>query len=155
MSDSATPWTIQSLEFFRPEYWSGWPFCSPGDLLNLGVKPGSPALQVDSLPAEPWGKPRILEWAAYPFSSRSSQPRGRTWVSCIAGGFFTGWATISGGYQQQNRKSILIKITLQEEEDLARKFDSWFQKLEIQSFGTNCTECKPLLFPASGMGHYK
>ena len=34
------------------------------------------------------GSPRILEWVAYPFSSRSSQPRNRTGVSCIAGGFF-------------------------------------------------------------------
>ena len=35
--------------------------------------------------------PRILEWVAYPFSSRSSQPRNWTAVSCIAGGFFTNW----------------------------------------------------------------
>ena len=39
------------------------------------------------------GSPRILEWVAYPFSSRSSRPRDRTGVSCIAGGFFTRWAT--------------------------------------------------------------
>ena len=32
---------------------------------------------------------RILEWAAFPFSRRSSQPRDRTQVSCIVGGFFT------------------------------------------------------------------
>ena len=32
---------------------------------------------------------RILEWVAFPFSRGSSQPRGRTQVSCIAGGFFT------------------------------------------------------------------
>ena len=38
------------------------------------------------------GSPRILEWVAYPFSSRSSQPRNPTRVSCIAGGFFTNWA---------------------------------------------------------------
>ena len=38
------------------------------------------------------GSPRILEWVAYPFSSRSYQPRNRTGVSCIAGGFFTNWA---------------------------------------------------------------
>ena len=38
------------------------------------------------------GSPRILEWIAYPFSSGSSQPRNRTKVSCIAGGFFTNWA---------------------------------------------------------------
>ena len=35
------------------------------------------------------GRPRIPEWVAYPFSSRSAQPRNRTGVSCIAGGFFT------------------------------------------------------------------
>ena len=38
------------------------------------------------------GSPEILEWVAYPFSSRSSQPRNPTRVSCIAGGFFTNWA---------------------------------------------------------------
>ena len=32
---------------------------------------------------------RILEWVAYPFSSRSSQPSNQTGVCCIAGGFFT------------------------------------------------------------------
>ena len=53
----ATPWTIQSLEFSRPEYLSGQPFPSPGDLPNPGIKPGSPALQADSLPAELPGKP--------------------------------------------------------------------------------------------------
>ena len=30
---------------------------SPGDLLDPGIKPGSPALQEDSLPSEPPGKP--------------------------------------------------------------------------------------------------
>ena len=33
------------------------------------------------------GSPRILEWVAYPFFSRSSRPRNQTRVSCIAGGF--------------------------------------------------------------------
>ena len=32
---------------------------------------------------------RILEWIAISFSGRSSQPRDRTWVSCIVGGCFT------------------------------------------------------------------
>ena len=53
VSDSATLWTMQPTEFPRPEHWSGWPFPSPGDLPNPGLKPRSPALQVDSLPAEP------------------------------------------------------------------------------------------------------
>ena len=45
-------------------------------------------MQADSLPAEPQGKPKNMEWVAYPFSSGSSQPRDRTGVSCIACGFF-------------------------------------------------------------------
>ena len=36
---------------------------------------------------------RILEWVPFPFSRGSSQPRDQTQVSCIAGGFFTSWAT--------------------------------------------------------------
>ena len=36
---------------------------------------------------------RILEGTAIPFSRGSSQPRDWTRISCIAGGFFTSWAT--------------------------------------------------------------
>ena len=36
---------------------------------------------------------RMLEWGAMPSSRGSSQPRDRTQVSCIAGRFFTIWAT--------------------------------------------------------------
>ena len=36
---------------------------------------------------------RILEWIAIPYSRRSSQPRDRTQVSHIAGGFFTSSVT--------------------------------------------------------------
>ena len=46
------------MEFSRPEYWSAWPFPSPGDLPNPGIEPRSPALGADSLPAEPQGKPK-------------------------------------------------------------------------------------------------
>ena len=38
------------------------------------------------------GSPRVLEWVAYTFSSRSSWPRNRTGVSYTAGRFFTSWA---------------------------------------------------------------
>ena len=52
-----TPWAVihqapLSMGFSRQEYWSGFPFPSPGDLLDLGIEPGSPALQGDSLPSE-------------------------------------------------------------------------------------------------------
>ena len=43
----ATPWPVQSMEFSRPEYGSGYPFPFPGDLPNPGIRPGSPALQAD------------------------------------------------------------------------------------------------------------
>ena len=54
-----TPWTVAcqaplSMEYSRQEYWSGWPFPSPGNL-DPGIKPGFPALQADSLLPEPPG----------------------------------------------------------------------------------------------------
>ena len=39
------------------EYWSGQPIPSPADLPDPGIELGSPALQEDSLPAEPPGEP--------------------------------------------------------------------------------------------------
>ena len=54
------PQTIQFMEFSRPEYWSGQLFPSPEDLPNPGIKTRSPALQADSLPAEPPGKPKNI-----------------------------------------------------------------------------------------------
>ena len=41
---------------------------------------------------------RILEWVAFPFARVSSQPRGQTQVSCIAGGFLTQVSHIAGGF---------------------------------------------------------
>jgi len=66
----AIPWTVQSLEFSRPEYWSGKPFPSPGDVPNPGIKPRSPMLQAEFLPTKPSGKPKntgvgslsLLQW---------------------------------------------------------------------------------------------
>ena len=57
--------------------------CNPLDC----SPPGSSALSIGILQA------RILEWVATSFSRGSSQPRDRSWVSSIAGRFFTIWAT--------------------------------------------------------------
>ena len=46
-----------SMDFSRKEYWNGLPFPSPEDHPDPGIKPGSPALEADSLPSEPPGKP--------------------------------------------------------------------------------------------------
>ena len=61
----ATPWTVAyevppSMGFSRQECWSGLPFPSPGDLPYPGIEPGSPALQADTLPSGPPGKPPSL-----------------------------------------------------------------------------------------------
>ena len=57
MSDSF-PWTVAPqaplpMGFSRQEYWNGFSFPSPRYLPNLRIEPGSPAMQVDSLPSEP------------------------------------------------------------------------------------------------------
>ena len=61
---SVTLWTAAqqaplSMGFSRQEYWSGLPCPPPEDLPDTGTEPASPALQVDSLPTEPPGKPSI------------------------------------------------------------------------------------------------
>ena len=57
----AAPWTVAhqaplSMGFSRQENWSGYPFHSPGYLLDPGIESGSPTLQADSLLTESWGK---------------------------------------------------------------------------------------------------
>ena len=58
----ATPWTVAhqaplSMGFPRQEYWSGLPFPPPGDLLDPGIEPKSPALAGGFFTTEPPGKP--------------------------------------------------------------------------------------------------
>ena len=57
------------MEFSKPEYWSGYSFPSPRDRPNPWIEPRSPALQVDSLPAEPnlpgWKQSLPLLTASY------------------------------------------------------------------------------------------
>ena len=64
----ATLWTIAhkaplSMGFSRQKYWSGLPCHFPGELPNSGIKPTSPmspALQADTLPSKPLGKPHPI-----------------------------------------------------------------------------------------------
>ena len=89
VSDSAIPWSVAlqaplSMEFSRQGYWGGLPFPSPGDLPNPGVESGSPALQADSLPSEPPGKPK--EWRVFgkcPGTSKKMAWRENFWNTCI------------------------------------------------------------------------
>ena len=83
-----TSWTVAcqaplSMGFSRQEYWSAQPFPSPGDLPNPGTEPGSPALQADSLPSEPPGKPR-----------RTSEVRAKNHGSTKDRTNLSGWVTL-------------------------------------------------------------
>jgi len=53
------------LKFSRQEYWNAKPFTSPGDLSDPEIEPESPALQVDSSPSEPPGKPKYYSYLQY------------------------------------------------------------------------------------------
>ena len=74
-----TPWTVcsppgsSSKGLPWPEYWSGLPFPPPGDLPNPGIEPRSPALQADSLPSEPPGKPGYTQIFQHFVFLRSSE----------------------------------------------------------------------------------
>ena len=110
MSNSATPWTIESCN--SPGQNTGaFPFSRRSsqarDRTQLPWSQGSLSLLQGIFPSQRlnpallycrWilfqlnhkGNPRILEWVAYSISSRFFQPRNQT--SCIARGFFTNWA---------------------------------------------------------------
>ena len=93
-SDSETPWMVAARllcpwRFSRQEYCSGLPCPPPGDI----PYPGLPHRRRILYWLSHQGSPRILGWVVSPFSRGSSPPRNRTWVSCIAGRFFTSWAT--------------------------------------------------------------
>ena len=92
----ATPWTVAhqahfSLSFSRPEYWSRLPSPPPGDPLDPGFKstsPVIPALQVESLPTEPPGKP-LISIPVFNIPLGTSRPSGvslestQLWLACI------------------------------------------------------------------------
>ena len=63
-------------------------FPSLGDLLNPGIRPRSPALQMDSLPAEPRGKSKNTGVGSLSLQG-IFQTQESNWVSCLAGEFFT------------------------------------------------------------------
>ena len=92
----STPWTVQSMEFSRPEYWSGYPFSressQPRDRTQVSRITGGFFTRWILYQLSPKGSPIIMEWVAYPFSRGSSWSRNRIRVSCIAGRFFTNWA---------------------------------------------------------------
>ena len=60
---------------------------------------------------------RILEWVAIPFSRGSSQPKNRTQVSCIAGRFFTIWAT---------REALWVSWVISKARNKSSQLERWY-----------------------------
>ena len=83
-------YTVHEILQARILEWVAFPLCR-GIFPTQGSNPGHCRWILYQLSRQ--GSPGILEWVAYSFSSGTSQPRNRTGVSCIAGGFFTSWAT--------------------------------------------------------------
>ena len=54
---------------------------------------------------------KILEWVAISFSRGSSQPKNRTWVSCIAGRFFTNWAMREALFKNEQAQTSHLNRT--------------------------------------------
>ena len=63
------------MEFSRPEYWSGEPPLLQEIFPTQGSNPGLPHCRQILYLLSHKGSPRILDWVAYPFASRSSRPR--------------------------------------------------------------------------------
>ena len=73
-----TVWTVArqaplSMGFSRQAYWSGLPCLPPGDFPNPGSESRYPALQADSLPSEPPGKPKTGTFFPYLGNITASQ----------------------------------------------------------------------------------
>ena len=62
--------SIVGFDFSRQGYGSVLPFPSPGDLLNPGIEPTSPALAGGLFTAEPQGSPIVLSMFAFLLSPR-------------------------------------------------------------------------------------
>ena len=65
---------------------------------------------------------RVLEWVTIPFFGGSSQPRDQTQFSCIAGGFFTNWATREVPRKYQGSMEIIVGMV------------GWYHRLNRHEF---------------------
>ena len=97
-SSFAALWTVAcqgplTVEFSRQEYLSGLLYPPPGDLLNPGIEPRSPTLQVDSLLAELPGKPILYVCMYVYMSEKAIAPHSSTLAWKIP------WTEEPGGLQ--------------------------------------------------------
>ena len=98
-------YTVHGILQARTLEWVAFPFSRGLPTQGLNLSPQHCRQILYQLSHK--GSPRILEWVAYLFSSRSSWPRNRTGISCTAGRFFTNWAIREAQYIRQ----IEVEIT--------------------------------------------
>ena len=92
----------------------------------------------------------ILEWVAYPFSSRSSRPRDRTSLSCIAGRFFTNWAIQFSSVQSLSHVQLFATPWIAACQASLFITNSWsslkLTSIELVMPSSHLILCHPLLF---------
>ena len=91
-----------SLWWWMRAWWGGGQ-----DVINSKLYSGLPHWRQILYQLSHKGRPRILDWVAFPFSIGSSQPRDWTPVSCITGRFSTSWASLN--IQLINLRIIFLK----------------------------------------------
>ena len=141
---------LLSMEFSRPEYWSGLPFPSPGDRPNPGIEPRSPTLQVASLPSEPPGKPRIHPklckyQEVWDFAMMMTKMLGPVFISCH---FYPNDSTSMtlivvfpwwGTYNQHNWSA-----RVQGGREVEYRYNFWDNQIthtQLKSFASYCLHC--------------
>ena len=147
----STPWTAArqaplSMEFSRQGYWSGLPLLSPGDRPNPGIEPGSPALQVDSLPSEPPGKPSFSRVPVWYDLREPSHKSGQSLLSARAFSpfSFTNSFSFSTGPQPLSSPQTSPAASGREKSSFLRF---------IPSAGSLFTHVAPSLTPVLGQRH--
>ena len=117
-------WSVKVSQSVSNSLWPHWLY-SPWDSTGQNTGVGSLSLLQGIFPTQGsntsllhcrWilyqlshkGNSRILKQVAFPFSSRSSQPRNQTQVSLTAGGFFTSWATREAQSDYNSKLNIFL-----------------------------------------------
>ena len=93
-------------------------FPSPADLPSPGIEPRSPTLQVDSLLADPQGKPRNAGVGSLSLLQRIFPTQILNWGLLHAGGFFTNWAIREAQCSADTWTFFLLWEVMDHREDL-------------------------------------
>ena len=149
MSDSSQPHRLYS-SWNSPGQNTGVGSLSllQGSFPTQGLNPGLPHCRQILYQLSHKGSPRIMEWVAYPFSSRSSRSKNGTGVSCIAGGFFTNSAIREA--RNNSEENVNWNWQYYQEKTFNNRLQNWtLIRMHVNRWGSE-EECKNY-FGVSGM----